>query len=300
MNRTLCAYPWRKLVLLTTLLYMLNLGTGWLAGQPFTVPGASVFELYFCLGAAALLQSALVLELVRRSAWRGFKLGLAVFTVYFGVVAFQTWIEAWLFLNLFIYKMSAREVHLGLVQGFAVAAAAGALAVCLAAPREAPAVENPASSGLPGRNWPRWALRLTGVSLLYVFIFFLFGMFVALPLAGPAYQEFYKDLRPSVWLPLIELGRGLIWGLLAVLIVQMLDLERNKAALLTGLLFSLLVGAMLISPNAIIDSDRMRWSHFVEVSTSNFVFGWLAVRILTRKKALKQVEPSLSAQVERL
>ena len=122
------------------------------------------------------------------------------------------------------------------------------------------------------------------MALVYIPIFFLFGAFVAMPLAGPAFHEFYRDLKPTAWLPLIEIVRGYIWALLAVLIVSMLAVGLNKAALLTGLTFSLLMGAMLIAPNPIIDSDRLRWSHFVEVSTSNFLFGWLAVRILTQDK----------------
>ena len=138
------------------------------------------------------------------------------------------------------------------------------------------------------------------MAVLYVIIFFLFGMFVAIPLAGPEFHKFYQDLQPAAWLPLLELGRGLIWGLLTVLIVRMLELDRNKAALLVGLTYAVLMGTLLISPNPVLSDDRLRWSHFVEVTTENFLFGWLSVWILTHWKHPQPAGDRLAALDERL
>jgi len=282
-NTVSCAYPWRKLFLLTALLFLLSRLTDLLFGFPLSVPGASPVVLYLSLLAEAALKAAVILELVRRSSWRGLKLGLAVFTAYFGVVGVLTGIESLIFLSE-LNKMSPRDVCLGTAQGFLTAVALGWMAAATAGPAQELSGEKAASRRLPGPEPRRWVWRMTLVALVYIPIFFLFGAFVAMPLAGPAFHEFYRDLKPTAWLPLIEIVRGYIWALLAVLIVSMLAVGLNKAALLTGLTFSLLMGAMLIAPNPIIDSDRLRWSHFVEVSTSNFLFGWLAVRILTQDK----------------
>lgn len=289
MNTVSCAYPWRKLFLLTALLFVLSRLTDLVFGFPLSVPGASSVELYASLLAEAAIKAAVILELLRKSSWRGFKLGLAVFTVYFGVVGVLTGIESLIFLS-DLNKMPARDIYLGMAQGFLTAMALGWMAAAIAGPSQELSEENPASRRLPGPEPLRWAWRMTLVALVYIPIFFLFGAFVAVPLAGPAFHEFYRDLKPTAWLPLIELARGYIWALLTVLIVRMLSVDRSKAALLTGLIFSLLMGAMLIAPNPIIDSDRLRWSHFVEVSTSNFLFGWLAVRILTLNKTANRNE----------
>ncbi|MCE5271471.1 hypothetical protein LLH00_09340 [bacterium] len=283
MNRVLCAYPLRKLLLLTAALYLLNLLTGWLFEPGLSVPGASALALFAGQAGEALIQSVVILELVRRSVWRGGPLALGVSLVHFGVVSALTWIESLFFLSLFVHKMTPLQVHLGLARGLVTAAALGALAASLAGPARNAVSENPAAAGLPGHKVFGWVFRLTGVALLYVVIFFLFGLFVAVPLAGEEFHKFYGDLQPGAWILFLEAGRGLGWGLVAVLIVRMVDLERNKAALMVGLVFSLLLGALLVSPNPILQSDRLRWSHFVEIVSENFIFGYLAVRILSRK-----------------
>jgi len=281
-NTVLRAYSWRKLLLLTAVLYLLNLLTGWIFEPGLSVPGASALSLAAGLAGEALIQSAVLLELVRRSTWRGWPLGLGVFLVYFGVVSFLTWVESLFFLSLFVHKMTPLQVHLGLARGLVVAACVGVLAAALAGPPRNAVSENPAAAGLPGHRVFGWVFRLSGVALLYVVIFFLFGMFVAVPLAGEEFHKFYGDLQPGAWILFLEVGRGLGWALVAVLIVRMVDLERGGAALLAGLTFSLLLGALLVSPNPIIP-ERLRWSHFVEIVSENFIFGWLTVRLLTRR-----------------
>ena len=55
--------------------------------------------------------------------------------------------------------------------------------------------------------------------------------------------------------------------------VRMLGLPRLSSALIVGLLFTLLSGvAPLLMPNPYFP-DAVRWMHFMEVTSSNFVFG---------------------------
>jgi len=103
-NTVLCAYPWRKLLLLTVALYLLNLITGWIFEPGMSVPGASALELAAFRILEALLQSVVILELIRRSVWRGWPLAWAVFLVHFVVVTALSWVEALAFLDLTLQK----------------------------------------------------------------------------------------------------------------------------------------------------------------------------------------------------
>jgi len=69
------------------------------------------------------------------------------------------------------------------------------------------------------------------------------------------------------------LVRGPVFILLCLLMVRMLDMPRLSGALTVGLLFTLLSGvAPLLMPNPYFP-DSVRWMHFMEVTSSNFVFG---------------------------
>ncbi|MGD2250203.1 MAG: hypothetical protein PVF58_17515 [Candidatus Methanofastidiosia archaeon] len=53
----------------------------------------------------------------------------------------------------------------------------------------------------------------------------------------------------------------------------------KEAGLVVALLFSVLMGALLLLPNPFMP-PQMRFAHFVEVVSSNFVFGWIVVWVL--------------------
>jgi hypothetical protein len=72
---------------------------------------------------------------------------------------------------------------------------------------------------------------------------------------------------------------------LAALLIRMSAAGRGETALLTGAALALLGGvATLMVPNPFIP-DATRWAHFVEVGTSNFLFGWLLGWLLTKSVA---------------
>ena len=69
------------------------------------------------------------------------------------------------------------------------------------------------------------------------------------------------------------LVRGPVFILLCLALVRMLGLPRLGGALAVGAVFTILSGvAPLLMPNPFFP-DAVRWAHFCEVTSSNFVFG---------------------------
>jgi hypothetical protein len=92
----------------------------------------------------------------------------------------------------------------------------------------------------------------------------------------PYVKDFYATQTvPSMprLLALQLLIRGPVFVVLCLLLVRMLGLPRLSGALAVGAVFTLLSGvAPLILPNPYFP-DAVRWVHFGEVTSSNFIFG---------------------------
>lgn len=73
----------------------------------------------------------------------------------------------------------------------------------------------------------------------------------------------------------------MIWAALAIPVVQMMRGRLREAGLAVALLFTVLFAGLLVPPNEYMP-DQVRLAHIVEVSSSNFLFGWIVVWILAR------------------
>jgi hypothetical protein len=131
----------------------------------------------------------------------------------------------------------------------------------------------------PAERFSGLAWKIPVIIPLYIVFYFGAGALIAWQSADVrAYyaQGFHIDQGQ---LALLQVGRGLIWALLALLSVASLTGGTWKRAVLTGLAFSVFMAATLLYPNPL-----MPWSvrhvHLVEVGVSNFLFGILAALIL--------------------
>jgi hypothetical protein len=131
-------------------------------------------------------------------------------------------------------------------------------------------------------GWIEWVWKLVLIAIAYVVIYFSFGSFVFMPLAGEAYQSYYGDLRPVAWLPLLQVVRGIMWAVLVLPVIRMMKGRWWEICLAVALLFSVLMGFLLLLPNPIMP-DAIRRAHFVEVTSSNFLFGWIVAWVLHRR-----------------
>jgi hypothetical protein len=108
---------------------------------------------------------------------------------------------------------------------------------------------------------------------LYIVLYYTAGLIIF-----PFVRDFYMRIgvpTVRVIVPLQLLFRGPLFVLLCLLLLRMFRLPRWSGAFAVGLSFTLVSGvAALIIPNPFFP-DAVRWAHFCEVTSSNFVFGCL-------------------------
>jgi len=75
--------------------------------------------------------------------------------------------------------------------------------------------------------------------------------------------------------------RGVIWAGLAILIAESTSAVWWIKSTLTGLIFGVMLAGGLLLPNPFMP-EAVRWAHLWETSTSNFLFGVLAIYMLHR------------------
>lgn len=98
--------------------------------------------------------------------------------------------------------------------------------------------------------------------------------------AGTIVFPYVKDFYATQHLPSMPqilamqlLLRGPVFILLCLALVRLLGLPRITGALAVGVVFTILSGvAPLLVPSPVFP-DAVRWAHFCEVTSSNFVFG---------------------------
>jgi hypothetical protein len=126
------------------------------------------------------------------------------------------------------------------------------------------------------------AWKLVVSDCIYLVLYFVAGTII-----WPYIKDFYATQRMpslSTILALELLLRGPAFVVLCLLLVRMLGLPRLSGALAVGALFTLLSGvAPLIMPNPYFP-DAVRWAHFCEVTSSNFVFGAIVAWLWGQKK----------------
>jgi len=233
--------------------------------------------LYFLV--IAFLDTIVLSYLILYSKWSGWKLIGAVFILFYGVMTFMSQIETVVFLN-FLQEIVAREeIPRLFIEGIIIAGVFSPLAVFIYGKNKKESQESFKKVTYPPLTLV-WKLLL--VSVVYLFVYILFGAFVFKPLTGDAFNQYYGGLQLPAWMLPFQIFRGILWGFMAFLVLKMIG-EWKRARLMTALLFSVIMGTLLLAPNPYMP-DKIRLAHFVEVSVSNFVFGWIAVTILARKK----------------
>jgi hypothetical protein len=214
-----------------------------------------------------------------RSEWKGWKLGLALFAIPAAIATVNS-VEGVLFLT--NAKIDWRGVVEITLVGYALAAAVWALIFSSKTP-----VRNAEEWPIPERSLIQKVWRFAFCSAAYVFLYFLAGLIII-----PYVRDFYATQHiPSMGqIVLLQFFfRGPVFVLVCLLLLRMLRLPRLSGALAVGLAFTILSGvATLIVPNPFFP-DSVRWFHFREVTSSNFVFGcvvgwvWSKTQMVTHR-----------------
>jgi len=250
--------------------YLASSGLAWIGMELPMPPGqaAATLGLTFVLTAAdALLASFLTL----RSAWRGPKLVLALFTAYFGVAGLLAQIETLVFL-----KQLVNVIPDGAFPRILAGIALHAALLSVLAPAFFGKLRG-ASEANPDAAWLRmpmgtWAWKLALGAAGYVVIYLAFGMWVAVPLAGDVFQQFYEGLVLPPWFLPFQFARGLGWVAVSLPVFFLMRGSTRVAALAVAILYPTFLGLPLILPNPFFP-DRMRLAHLAETLSSSIVLG---------------------------
>lgn len=214
------------------------------------------------LALADLVIAGLLVTVARHAAWRGTRLGIAIFTIAFGIGSIGTLVEAVLF-GLFppaaVVRLALSALLVALVAAVGVVALAGAPVV-------------PPSRGRRPLGWH--LARIAGGSLLYTTCYLAAGIAV-LPFVRGFYEHGGGLPSGGTTFAMQLFFRGPLLVLIAGLLVRMTTLPRQgHAALVAATLVGLGGVAPLLVPNAFLP-DAVRWAHLAEITVSNALFGWV-------------------------
>lgn len=236
-------------------------------GLPSAAPGSAPFQI-----ASNLIIIVVLAWLAQRARWRGWRLPAALAVVLYGILYFNSIIEA-----VFFGFFTARTGGVILLMT-ALSSALFSPALLLLAKRD---------SVSPARS--EWSLRLTtprfaAGAAAYLVIYFAFGMMIF-----PFVADFYAGLGTPPLARVIGMAllvRGPIFVALAALIIAMSGAGRKETILMVAVSMSVIGGvAPLMVPSSLFP-DAVRLVHFIEVTSENFLFGWILGMLLTRRSSL--------------
>ncbi len=209
-----------------------------------------------------------------RTEWRGWTLGVAVAAIPLAIGLING-IE-----GIFFLPNSPIEWPRILVQVAIAAVFSVPVWVVLFGRRAGISQEHYRPIASKSRGERAWKLVVSDCAYLLLY-------FVAGTIIWPYIKDFYATQKlPSLStiLALELLLRGPAFIVLCLLLVRMLGLPRLSGALAVGALFTLISGvAPLLMPNPYFP-DAVRWAHFCEVTSSNFVFGAIVAWLWGQKK----------------
>jgi hypothetical protein len=252
----------------------------------WTPPAEDLPWVFVGMALVALVNTVLVSLVIVRSNWAGWRLVAAVAFSWYGVMAFMAQIEtAWFGPALGIPRSIAVTVLLQ--TAVTVLVVTPAAVFIWGKFRQAETARDP-NERLP-QTASEWLWKLAIVAGLYLALYFGFGYVVAWQ--NPALREMYaQGADPAVFnsallIPL-QVARSALWVLFAVPVIRMARGPLWQAAVLVALLYALPMNIGHTIPNPIMPDASVRLSHFVETSTSNFIFGLAVTWLLAWRPRL--------------
>ncbi|MRG77634.1 MAG: hypothetical protein C5S33_07730 [ANME-2 cluster archaeon] len=269
-----------RIVVLTLLLFVCYSIASVAVGLTDTTQTAEPMDGIVALLVVCALETIVLSYIIIRSRWTGWQLVVTIFFVFYGVKTFLTLSETILFLYYLVDILPAEMIYKLFMQGAIIAALFSPLAVLIHG-RMKGAEESPEPNRRLVMPWTEWVWKLILIAVIYVVIYFSSGMFVFEPLAGEAFQEFYVGLQLPAWIIPLQMARAMIFTSLALPVIRMMKGEWWEAGLAVALLFSVLMSAQLLLAWEFMP-ERIRMAHFVELSSSGFLFGWIVVWLFNR------------------
>ncbi len=234
--------------------------------------------------AVSVLNTLVLGYLILRSRWAGWKLILAIFFVFYGVMTVMPQIET----AVFVTNLPPGMLRGLFLSGAIISAIFSSLAVLILGKGKSSPTE---SNKRPRLDMPvgEWVGKLSLIVIAYVAIYFTFGYFIAWKNAavrsyyggsdpGSFVAQIRSVLRDTPWLLPFQALRAILWTAIAVPIIQMMKGQWWETGLAVALLFAV-VSSQLLLPNPLMPQE-VRMVHLLETATSNFLFGWVLVLVL--------------------
>ena len=241
--------------------------------------------------AVSFITTAGFAYVILRSRWTGWKLVLAIFFVFYGVTTVMSQIETAFFVTHLPPGMLPRLF----LSGAIIAAVFAPLAVLILGKARSNHFEAQNPERLKFSS-SEWLVKLLIIIIAYIVIYFTFGYYIAWK--NEAVRAYYNGSDPGsllaqmnsvvrntpMLLPL-QAVRAILWTLLAVPVIRMMKGQWWEAGLAVALLFGVVMTCPLLLPNPFMPAE-VRMTHLVETASSNFLFGWLLVLVLTMNQGL--------------
>lgn len=296
--------PWLQRWIGLALAYFSMFITGtapWRSFLPPPAPGTELLGLLLLLD-VAVVDSAILLAIAVTSRLHGWRLMVLIGVVFYGVKTFTSTIEAAYFMP-DVTRTMLPALFLGTVP---LAVGIGLLTPIVSRRLYSGDLDRePGWVPLP-MGWGEATLKVAVLSVvLYPVLFFVFGYFVAFRF--PAVRAFYgvaADVgfwrqmartfaaTPSVY-P-FEVLRGLLWVALALPVLRTTRGPWWRGTLWVALLFALVQNDVHLLPNPLMPAP-VRAVHFVETTSSNFIWAWCIGYLLSRSHARRGRQPEAVA-----
>jgi hypothetical protein len=254
-------------------------------------PGAEPIPPGLAILLVTALNTAVIGGLILRSRLAGWRLAATVVLLFFGVQTCMPQVESLIFQ---FNPGYASHLPMAVIPRLFLAGLLHAVLWIPLAVRilgrwrdDSPMTARDAAPLPTGLTW-----KLALAALAYVAVYFTFGYYVAW--RSPAVTAYYRGvdpgsfgaqlasvLRDTPWLPAAQAVRGLLWAALALVVLRTARGSTVEKAVMTGLLFSVVMTSGLLLPNPYMPFE-VRMAHLVETASSNFLFGALVVRLLGR------------------
>jgi hypothetical protein len=211
-----------------------------------------------------------------RSEWRGWRLGFCVALIPLAIVVING-IEGIVFLK----NLHIAWPRIFLTSAITALVSAPVWMLLFGSRHDAPAEHfHPIASKARGER----AWKLVTCDLTYLVLYFAAGTLIF-----PYVKSFYATQTLPSTLTIVGLQllvRGPLFILLCLLLTRMLGMPRLSGALAVGVLFTVLSGvAPLLMPNPYFP-DAVRWVHFSEVVSENFIFGLIVAWLWGQPKVM--------------
>jgi hypothetical protein len=278
-----------QLVLLV-ILYLIFLAVGGMVrGVVSTVPLAAPpadqqWMIFPGLLLVSLVDAGLVMLVILRSNWSGWRLMVGLGVAFYGVTTFMSQIEtAYFGPAMGISPALLPGLFLQTVPAAAVFVPLAVLMLGKARPWKTVSAEARQGNSRLHQSLVAWAWKLALIAVVYVVLYFSFGFVVAWQ--NPALRNLYGNGANqevfSFWrLVPLQLGRGVLWALFAMPLIAMDRGGKWTTAIVVGFWLALPMNIVHAIPNSFMPDPSIRLSHFVETATSNFIFGMIVTGVI--------------------